>query len=191
MKDSIRLEYPFTKEQVSELKVGMRVSLSGSVFSARDRFHKYLFEGGKSPVSLKDGSIYHCGPVVVERDGKWVIRAAGPTTSMREEPYMASIIKKHGVRVIIGKGGMGAATQKACKEFGCVYMQAVGGAASVLASRIVSVDNVHLMKEFGPAEAVWEFTVSDFEAIVTIDSAGRSLNERIKRSSRKALKKLI
>ncbi|MCK5528299.1 MAG: fumarate hydratase C-terminal domain-containing protein, partial [Kiritimatiellae bacterium] len=183
MKDSIKLEYPFTKEQVSELKVGMRVSLSGCFFSARDRFHKYLFEGGESPVSLKDGAVYHCGPVVVERDGKWVIRAAGPTTSMREEPYMASIIKKHGVRVIIGKGGMGATTKKACKEFGCVYMQAVGGAASVLASRIVSVDNVHLMKEFGSAEAVWEFTVSDFEAIVTIDSAGRSLNERIKRSS--------
>ncbi len=191
MKDCIRLEYPFTKDQVSTLKVGMLVSLSGRIFSARDRFHKYLFEGGDSPVSLNDGAIYHCGPVVVRRDGKWVVLAAGPTTSIREEPYMASIIEKHGVRLIIGKGGMGSATMKACKKFGCVYLQAVGGAAAVLASRISSVDDVHLMKEFGSAEAVWELIVSDFEAIVAIDSSGKSLNERVKRSSKKVLKSVI
>ncbi len=191
MKDCIRLEYPFTKDQVSTLKVGMLVSLSGRIFSARDRFHKYLFEGGDSPVSLNDGAIYHCGPVVVRRDGEWVVLAAGPTTSIREESYMASIIEKHGVRLIIGKGGMGPATMKACKKFGCVYLQAVGGAAAVLASRISSVDDVHLMKEFGSAEAVWELMVSDFEAIVAIDSSGKSLNERIKRSSKRVLTSVI
>lgn len=191
MKDCIKLEYPFTKDQVSTLKVGMLVSLSGRIFSARDRFHKYLFEGGDSPVSLNDGAIYHCGPVVVRRDGKWVVLAAGPTTSIREEPYMASIIEKYGVRLIIGKGGMGSATMKACKKFGCVYLQAVGGAAAVLASRISSVDDVHLMKEFGSAEAVWELMVSDFEAIVAIDSSGKSLNERVKRSSKRVLTSVI
>ncbi len=191
MKDSIKLEYPFTREQVTELKVGMRVSLSGRIFSARDRFHKYLFEGGDSPVSLQDGAIYHCGPVMVRHDSKWAVLAAGPTTSIREEPYMPSIIEKYGVRVIIGKGGMGPATRKACKEFGCIYLQAVGGAASLLASRIISVDDVHFMKEFGSAEALWELMVSDFEAIVTMDASGKSLNERVKRSSRRALKKFI
>ncbi len=191
MKDSIKLEYPFTREQVTELKVGMRVSLSGRIFSARDRFHKYLFEGGDSPVSLQDGAIYHCGPVMVRHDSKWAVLAAGPTTSIREEPYMPSIIEKYGVRVIIGKGGMGPATRKACKEFGCIYLQAVGGAASLLASRITSVDDVHFMKEFGSAEALWELMVSDFEAIVTMDASGKSLNERVKRSSRRALKKFI
>lgn len=191
MSDCIKLDYPFTKDQISTLKVGMRVSLSGRIFSARDRFHKYLFEGGNSPVPLNDGAIYHCGPVVVRRDAHWVVLAAGPTTSIREEPYMPSIIEKHSVRVIIGKGGMGPDTIKACKKFGCVYLQAVGGAASVLASRITSVDDVHFMKEFGSAEAVWELMVSGFEAIVTIDTAGKSLNERVKRSSLKVLKSVI
>lgn len=188
MKDSLKLKYPFTKDQISGLKVGMLVSLSGRLFSARDRFHKYLFDGGKSPVPLQDSAIYHCGPVMVFRNGKWDVLAAGPTTSIREEPYMPLIIEKHGVRVIIGKGGMGPATMKACRKFGCIYLQAIGGAASVLASRINSVDGVHFMNEFGSAEAVWELMVSDFEAIVAIDSSGKSLNERIKCSSRKVLR---
>jgi fumarate hydratase class I len=191
MTEEKKLEYPFTREQISTLKVGMRVSLSGKVFSARDRFHKYLFEGGESPVILQDSAIYHCGPVVIRCDGEWLIRAAGPTTSIREEPYMSSIIEKYGVRIVIGKGGMGTATVKACKDYGCVYLQAVGGAASILASRITSVDNVYLMNEFGSAEAVWELMVSEFEAVVAIDTFGASLNERVKRSSRRALKAII
>ena len=187
----VQLQYPFTRDQISDLKIGDGVKLSGKIFTARDRFHKYIAEGGDFSVSMKNGAIYHCGPVILRRDDKWIVRAAGPTTSIREEPYMASVIKQCGIRVIIGKGGMGPKTAKACKEHGCVYLQAVGGAASVLASRVVSVDNVYFMKEFGSAEAVWEMEVENFETIVAIDTSGRSLNERVKRLSRKALKEQI
>ena len=185
------LAYPFTAEAIAPLRAGMRVSLNGLLFSGRDRFHKHLFEGGASPVPLRDGAIYHCGPVAVQHDGAWQIRAAGPTTSMREEPYMASIIEHYGVRIVIGKGGMGEATRRACKAFGCVYLHAVGGAASLIATCISDVRDVHFMREFGLAEAVWEMDVRDFEVVVAIDAQGRSLNDRVARSSRRALKKLL
>ena len=191
MADSIRLEYPFTFDSIKDLKVGQAVMLSGCVFTARDRAHRYLYDGGACPVDFTDGAIYHCGPVVVSRDGEWVVRAAGPTTSVREEPYMASIIEKHHPRLVIGKGGMGEATRRACKKFGCAYLQAVGGAGSVLASRIRKVQGVHFLNEFGSAEAIWSFIVENFEAVVTMDVRGWSLHDQVKRSSRKILKNVL
>ena len=188
---TLHLSYPFTADAIRPLRVGMRVSLNGLLYSGRDRFHKHLFEGGASPVPLQNGAIYHCGPVAIQRDGAWQIRAAGPTTSMREEPYMASIIEKHGVRIVIGKGGMGEATRRACKAFGCVYLHAVGGAASIIASQITDVRDVHLIQEFGLAEAVWEMEVKGFEVVVAIDTQGRSLSAQVARSSKRALKQLI
>lgn len=187
----VRLEHPFTLDAVGNLKVGQLVRLSGRLFTARDRVHKYLIEGGAAPVDFTDGAIYHCGPVVVSRDGQWIVRAAGPTTSMREESFMPSIIEKHHVRVVIGKGGMGAATRRACKQFGCVYLQAVGGAGSALAARIRKVEAVHLLAEFGLAEAIWSLQVEEFEAVVTIDTHGRSLHDQVMRSSRRALKDVL
>lgn len=185
------LEYPFTAAKVRELKVGETVSLSGRIFAGRDRLHKYLFEGGKSPVDLKDGAIYHCGPIVLRKEGVWVVLAAGPTTSMRHEAYMPGIIEQHHVRVIIGKGGMGEATRRACAKYGCVYLQAVGGAASLLASRIEEVGGVHFLKEFGAAEALRELVVRSFTAIVTIDARGQSLHKKVKATSKRALKKVL
>jgi fumarate hydratase subunit beta len=104
---------------------------------------------------------------------------------------MARLIAQHHVRVIVGKGGMGEATRKACVEHGCVYLHAVGGAASVIADRITAVTSVHLLNEFGPAEAVWELTVNGLEAIVTMDTRGRSIHDRIRASSKRALGKLL
>jgi fumarate hydratase class I len=104
---------------------------------------------------------------------------------------MARLIEKHGVRVILGKGGMGEATRRACAEHGCVYLHAVGGAASVIADRITAVVSVHFFNEFGPAEAMWELTVDGLEAIVTIDARGRSIHDRIRASSKRALGKLL
>ena len=186
-----RLEYPFTAAQINSLRVGQLVSVSGRLFTARDRLHKYLFEGGKCPVDLKDGAIYHCGPVVVRREGAWVVRAAGPTTSIREEPYLHRIIKEHAVRVVIGKGAMGRRTEQACAEFGCVYLHAVGGAAQVLAGKVTAVSGGYFMKEFGPTEALWELTVKEFPAIVAIDAHGHSLMRRVQHSSRRALDRLL
>ncbi len=186
-----RIEYPFTLNSIKDLKCGERIIVSGRVITARDRAHKYLFEGNKCPVELKDGAIYHCGPVVIQKDGKWVVRAAGPTTSMRQEPYTAKIIEQYHPRLIIGKGGMGEGTRKACIKYGCVYLQTVGGAASWIARNVEKVASVHLFKEFGYAEALWEFFVKDMEAIVAIDTRGRSIHKRIQLASKRRLNNLL
>ena len=178
-----QLHYPFSESAVRALRVGERVSVSGRVFTGRDRLHKYLAEGGTPPVPLRDGAIYHCGPVTVPHDGGWRIVAAGPTTSIREEPYMAAIIETHGVRVIIGKGGMGAKTVEACRKHGCVYLQATGGAAVLLAQCFRQVEDVHLLDAFGAAEALWVLEADGLEAVVGIDTEGRNLFADIRRES--------
>lgn len=189
--NTVELEYPFRERAVRQLEVGQHVRVRGEIFTGRDRFHKHLFEDGKSPVDLADGAIYHCGPLVAGKPGAWDVRAAGPTTSMRQELYMPAIIARHRVRVIIGKGGMGEGTRRACDEHGCVYLQVVGGAAPVLAECVRDVLGVHLLREFGPAEAVWHLAVHEMEAVVAIDTSGRSLTRRIRTSSRRRLRTLI
>ncbi|MBI2438283.1 MAG: fumarate hydratase C-terminal domain-containing protein [Lentisphaerae bacterium] len=184
------LTYPFTRAQVRSLKVGCRVLLSGRIFTGRDRLHQYLASGRRSPVSLKNGAIYHCGPVVVRNKGRWIVRAAGPTTSARLEPYLTAIIKRHGLTVIIGKGGMGENTRRACRRYGCVYLQAVGGAAQILADTVKNVGGVHLRDAFGPTEALWELEVADFPCLVTMDAHGHSLPAQIAQRSETMLHKL-
>ena len=170
--------YPFDEKTVRGLTAGKMVSVSGRLFTGRDRFHKYLADGGECPVDLKDGAVFHCGPVMLrDPDGTWRVVAAGPTTSIREEPYMAGVIEKYGVRLIIGKGGMGPRTLEACRKYGCAYLQAVGGAAVVTARRIKAVKGVYLAKLFGPTEAVWEFEAEKLELIVGMDASGGTLYE--------------
>ena len=182
--------YPFCEEAVRALRAGDVVRVSGLVFTGRDRLHKYLAEGGACPALLRDGALYHCGPVVVPQAGGWRVVAAGPTTSIREEPYMAGIIARYGVRLIIGKGGMGAATHAACVRHGCVYLQAVGGAAALLAQRVRRVSGVHFLNEFGAAEAMWEFEVEALEAVVGMDTLGRNLFDEVRQASRSELQRL-
>jgi len=188
----IELHYPFSEQVVRSLKAGQRVSLNGRLFTGRDRLHKYLAEGHPSPVSLRDSAIYHCGPVVTKKeDGSWYVGAAGPTTSLREEPYMAKIIAEQGVRLIMGKGGMGPETSKAGQQHGCVYLQATGGAAALLAQCIQRVETVYLLEEFGAAEAVWVFDVKNLEAVVGIDAHGNNLFEAVRQSSYEQLEKIL
>ena len=186
----IKLSYPFTEEKIRALKLGDEVLISGVIHTGRDAVHKYLHEGGQLPpgVSFRDGILYHCGPVVMKQeDGSWKATAAGPTTSTREEPYQWQVIRDFGLRGVIGKGGMGDKTLAACKEYGCVYLHAVGGAAQVLAERIKKVRNVFMMEKFGAPEAIWEFEVEDFPAVVTIDSHGNSLHKEVFEQSKAAL----
>ena len=186
----ISLTTPLTEAAVRQLKVGDEVALTGIVCTGRDAVHKYLHEGGALPpgVSLAGGVIYHCGPVVIkDAAGQWKVVAAGPTTSTREEPYQWQIIRDHGVRGVIGKGGMGPKTQQACKEYGCVYLHAVGGAAQVLAECVKRVRNVYFLEKFGSPEAIWELEVENFPAVVTIDAHGRSLHEEVFNASSAAL----
>jgi fumarate hydratase subunit beta len=190
----IKLSFPFTEEKIRALKVGDEVSISGIVFTGRDAVHKYLHDGGKLPpgVRLQDGIIYHCGPVMMKQDdGSWKCTAAGPTTSIREEPYQGQIIHDFGVRGVIGKGGMGDRTVEACKENGCVYLHAVGGAAQVLAECVKKVRNVYMIKEFGAPEAIWELEIADFPAVVTIDAHGHSLHKEIFAASEAELAKRL
>ena len=190
----IPLISPFTEEKIRALKVGDSVEISGVLFTGRDAVHKYLHEGGKLPpgVNLQNGILYQCGPVVIkDAEGKWKVTAAGPTTSIREEPYQGQIIRQFGLRGVIGKGGMGDRTLAACRESGCVYLHAIGGAAQVLAECIKAVRNVYLMETFGAPEAIWEFEVERFPAVVTMDSQGHSLHQEILAASQAELAKRL
>ncbi len=186
----IQLVEPFTEEKIRALKQGDMVHLTGMVYTGRDAVHKFLHEGGKPPVNLENQIIYHCGPVVIKEKGKWVVKAAGPTTSAREEPYQGHIIEKFKIRAVIGKGGMGPKTLEACKKVGCVYLHAIGGAAQVLAECVTQVAGVYL-EEFGSPEAIWAFRVKDFPAVVTMDSHGNSLHAAVLEQSKEQLKQLV
>ncbi len=189
----ITLKTPFTEENIRTLKQGDMVEITGTLFTGRDAVHKYLHDGGQLPegLSLKGAIIYHCGPVVVEENGKWVVKAAGPTTSSREEPYQAEIIEKFGLRGVIGKGGMGDKTLQACSQHGAVYFHAIGGAAQVLAECIKEVKNVYFKDEFGSPEAIWELRVENFPVVVTMDSHGNSLHKDVLAQSQAALAKYL
>jgi len=185
------LEAPFTEKKIRALHVGDRVEITGLIYTGRDAVHKYLHDGGTPPVDLTDSIIYHCGPVVVKEKGKWVVKAAGPTTSIREEPYQGPLMDQFKIRAVIGKGGMGPKTLAYCKKVGAVYLHAIGGAAQVLAEKVVEVKAVHLADKFGAPEAIWEFQVKDFPAVVTMDSHGVSLHEKVLKDSTARLEKLL
>ncbi len=188
----VKLEYPFTEKVVRELRAGDTVSVNGLIFTGRDRFHKHFADGGKLPVDFRDGALFHCGPVVVQqKDGAWKVVACGPTTSVRENPYEPAFIEASGVRLIIGKGGMDENTLEACRKFGAVYLQAVGGAAAISAAAVKQVKGVHFLKEFGAAEACWEFDVEDFRAVVAMDSHGVSLFANVQKSSKNIFESFI
>lgn len=179
------LQLPLTEEAVRGLTLGDAVSLTGTIYTARDAAHKYLVENSdfsRIP-DIRGSVLYHCGPVIIKRNGRYVVTAAGPTTSIREEPYMATVIEKFGIRAIIGKGGMGPSTAEACRRFGCVYLHAVGGAAQVLASCVKEVPGVSMLEEFGAPEAIWQLDVVDFPAVVTMDATGASLHQQVKAHS--------
>jgi fumarate hydratase class I len=184
------LEAPFTEAKIRALKVGEMVEITGLIYTGRDAVHKYLYDGGKSPIDLTDSIIYHCGPVVVKEKDRWVVKAAGPTTSAREEPYQGPLMEQFKIRGVIGKGGMGPKTLAACAKVGAVYLHAIGGAAQVLAERVTAVEGVHLFDEFGSPEAIWEFRVERFPVVVTMDSHGRSLHDEVLRASQAALARL-
>jgi tartrate/fumarate subfamily iron-sulfur-dependent hydro-lyase beta chain len=186
---AVRLKTPLTDADVRQLRAGDVVLLSGTVFTGRDAVHQYLHKGGELDV-FRNGIIYHCGPVVLEEGGTYRVVAAGPTTSIREEPYQAEVIAKYGVKAVIGKGGMGARTLAACKEHGCVYLHAIGGAAQIYARCVKSVPNVYL-KQFGSPEAVWQMEVEDFPAVVTMDAHGRSLHQEVADDSKARLQEVM
>ncbi len=184
----IVLTPPVSEEAVRALKVGDIVLINGEIYTGRDNVHAHLMKN-PPPVDLTGSIIYHCGPVMLKRGEEWFSNAAGPTTSIREEPYQGEIIRRYGLRGVIGKGGMGPKTLAAMKECGAVYLHAIGGAAQVYARNIEKVLGVHLF-EFGIPEALWHLRVKDFLAIVTMDAHGNSLHEKVTRETGEALARL-
>lgn len=184
------IRYPFTASKVRELKVGDRIKISGPLVTARCRVHKHLLDTEESPVPLENGCVYHCSPIIVRESGQWRIRAAGPSASIAVDTYVPDVIEGYGVRLIVGMGALGEATRKACKRLGCVYAQVACGTSSKLAQCIQHVEDVHFLKEFGAADAMWELVAEGLEAVVTIDARGGSLHRRVKMASRRALENL-
>ncbi|AWB44076.1 fumarate hydratase [Paenibacillus sp. CAA11] len=177
----IILQTPISEEQIRNLRVGDVVIIRGEMHTGRDALHKYLMDH-EAPIDLEGAVIYHCGPVMLQDETGWHVKAAGPTTSIREEPYQGDIMKKFGIRAVIGKGGMGPRTLAALQEHGGVYLNAIGGAAQYYAECIQKVNGVDFM-EFGIPEAMWHLEVDGFAAIVTMDSHGNSLHADVEKSS--------
>jgi fumarate hydratase subunit beta len=203
----VDLHIPISEDAIRGLHVGDQVRLYGQVVTARDAAHKYMkdtfFHGPVIPESeqavyaeLKrlwaGGVMYHCGPVVAQDNaGRWRFVSAGPTTSTREEPYEADVIAHFGLRAVIGKGGMGPKTLAACQERGAVYLHAIGGAATLIASYVKEVVAVYKKDELGVPEAFWVIRVEGFPAVVTMDSHGVSLHERMYEESKARLASLF
>jgi fumarate hydratase class I len=184
----IVLTPPLTEAQMRSLKVGDIVIINGEMYTGRDAVHAYLMKN-PPPVDLNGAALYHCGPVMLKNGDRWTVKAAGPTTSIREEPYQADVIKRYGVRAVIGKGGMGPKTLAALKEAGAVYLNGIGGAAQFYARTMQEVLGVNLM-EFGIPEAMWHLRVNGFVAIVTMDAHGNSLHAGVEQESGAALEAL-
>jgi fumarate hydratase class I len=183
----IILRPPISEEQIRALKVGDVVLVTGDIYTGRDAVHAHLMDHPlPEGVDLRGAVLYHCGPVVLKNGDQWTVKAAGPTTSSREEPYQATIIKKFGIRAVIGKGGMGAKTLAALKEHGAVYLNGIGGAAQYYARSIDKVLGVSLL-DFGIPEAMWKLHVHDFIAIVTMDAHGNSLHAKVEQETAQEL----
>jgi tartrate/fumarate subfamily iron-sulfur-dependent hydro-lyase beta chain len=203
----VDLQIPISEEAVRALHIGDQVRLYGIVVLARDAAHKYMMENFIRPAAVPEserklheelfrlwagGVMYHCGPVVSKDEaGHWHFVSAGPTTSIREEPFEADVIAHFGLRGIIGKGGMGPKTLAACQKHGAVYLHAVGGAATLIANSVKEVLAVHKMDELGVPEALWVIRVEGFPAVVTMDSHGQSLHETMQAASAQKLAELM
>jgi fumarate hydratase subunit beta len=187
------IKLPASEEDMRQLHVGDVVAITGVMMTARDSAHKYMVEEEAPEVAefLKGGMIYHCGPVVKKEGESYSFVAAGPTTSIREEPYQADVMKKYGVRGVIGKGGMEGKTLAACKELGAVYLSAVGGLATILAKSVKKVLTVYKLEEFGVPEAMWVIDVVKFPAVVTMDSHGKSIHDDVLAASRVEYERLL
>lgn len=177
----IVLTPPLTAEQMRALKVGDVVLIRGEMFTGRDAVHSHLMKN-EPPVNLQGAVLYHCGPVMLKTGETWQVKAAGPTTSIREEPYEAEILRRYGVRAVVGKGGMGKKTLEALQECGAVYLHAIGGAAQFYARTVKRVIGVHLL-ELGIPEAMWHLLVEDFLAVVTMDAHGNSLHAEVEEAT--------
>lgn len=182
------LTTPIPLEDLKKIEIGDIVYLSGTVVTARDEAHLKALEmhknGEKPPVDFKGIGLFHCGPVMKKNEkDEWVVVAAGPTTSARMEIFQDEFIKTFHPGIIIGKGGMGARTTKACQEETCIYGYFTGGAALLAANRIKEVKDVFWLEELGMPESLWLYEVENFGPLtITIDAHGGNFTEESKKN---------
>jgi fumarate hydratase class I len=201
------ISIPISPPIIRELKIGDTVALTGVLATGRDAVHKWMIDTfirkTREPAGddlevyeaikpiFKESLIYHCGPVVSGLDtGDYKFVAAGPTTSIREEPYQSEVLHHFDMRGVIGKGGMGPNTLQACQDVPAAYFHAIGGAATLIAESVEKVLGVYKL-DFGVPEAIWVLQVNRFPVVVTMDSHGKSIHEAVEQSSRKKLQELI
>lgn len=198
---------PISPDTIKGLHTGDTVALTGVLATGRDTVHKWMIdtfirktrepEGDDLEVyeaikpMFKESLIYHCGPVVSGLDtGEYKFVAAGPTTSIREEPYQSEVLHHFDMRGVIGKGGMGANTLKACQDVPAVYFHAIGGAATLIAQSVEEVIGVYKLS-FGVPEAIWVLKVKGFPVVVTMDAHGASIHDEVEEESRRKLERLL
>lgn len=201
------LTIPISADTIRELHTGDTVALTGILATGRDAVHKWMIDTfirkTREPAGddlevyqaiqpiFKESLIYHCGPVVSGLDtGDYKFVAAGPTTSIREEPYQSEVLHHFEMRGVIGKGGMGAKTLQACQDVPAAYFHAIGGAATLIAESVEEVIGVHKL-DFGVPEAIWVLKVKRFPVVVTMDSHGNSIHQDVESSSREKYQSLI
>ena len=201
------LTIPISSEDIRELHTGDTVTITGIMATGRDTVHKWMIDTfirktrepqgddlevyEKIKPIFKESLIYHCGPVVAGLEtGNYKFVAAGPTTSIREEPYQSEVMHHFDMRGVIGKGGMGTKTLQACQDVPAVYFHAIGGAATLIAESVEEVIDVYKL-DFGVPEAIWVLNVKEFPVVVTMDSHGKSIHAEVEEASLKKLKELI
>lgn len=191
-----KLRTPVPEGEIRRLKMGDLVYVSGTIITARDEAHMKALElhekGEEPPVDFRGVGIFHCGPIMKKVDGKWTVVAAGPTTSARMEIFQDKFIEAFRPAIIIGKGGMGDRTAKACADYGCAYGAFTGGAALLAVKGIKRVRDVFWLDELGMPECLWVYDVEDFgPMIVTIDSHGNNMTENVKRKILEKKEKIL
>jgi tartrate/fumarate subfamily iron-sulfur-dependent hydro-lyase beta chain len=190
------LKTPILDEEVRKLKMGDLVYITGTVITARDEAHLKALElhekGEDPPVDFEGVGVFHCGPIMKKMDDEWTVVAAGPTTSARMEIFQDKFIEAFRPSIIIGKGGMGDRTAKACQEYGCVYGAFTGGAALLAARGIKRVRDVFWLEDLGMPECLWVYDVEDFgPMIVTIDTHGNNMTKDVKEQVTTRMKEML
>ena len=175
------LQTPIKREDIEQLTIGDIVFLDGYLITCRDMAHRRLIDlGMQLPVDLDGLAILHAGPIVAKEGDGWRMVSIGPTTSMRMEVHEKEFIKQTGVKLIIGKGGMGPETVAGCNEYKAVHAVFPGGCAVLAASRVEQIERVEWL-DLGMPEALWVSRVKNFgPLIISIDTKGNNLFEKNK-----------
>jgi L(+)-tartrate dehydratase beta subunit len=176
------LKTPVSAEDIADIRIGDIVYLEGILVTCRDVAHRRVVEEGLDlPVDVRDKAILHAGPIVKEQEADtYQMISVGPTTSMRMEKFEEEFIAKTGVRLIVGKGGMGAGTEAGCKKYKALHLVYPAGNAVYAAEKVERIIDAQ-WKDLGMPETLWVNEVKEYgPLVVSIDTLGNNLFEQNK-----------